>query len=137
MRPIRLNLRRGGGRAVRRKPGEMNGLERRYALLLDQQLEIGSILSFQHEAIKLRLAEKTFYEPDFLVVAADEVIEIHEVKGSYRDKATGQWKPFVEDDAAVKFKVAARLFPFRFRMVWFDTGKGIWCEDQLATEALS
>ena len=40
--------------------------------------------------------------PDFAVLPADGVLEIHEVKG------------FWQDDARVKIKVAASLYPFRF-----------------------
>ena len=50
----------------------------------------------------LSLADNTFYTGDFAVQAADEVVEIHEVKG------------FWQDDARVKIKVAASLYPFRF-----------------------
>ncbi|MGH7243631.1 MAG: hypothetical protein ACREJD_09465 [Phycisphaerales bacterium] len=89
----------------RHKPilGEMNSTERAYAnrlclLELDRQ-----VLWWKFEAIKFRLADSTFYTPDFAVMLADGTVEIHEVKG------------FWEDDARVKIKVAAELYPFRFR----------------------
>lgn len=102
------------GRGVRREPGQMNGMERKYAdhVLLIRQLA-GEIAWYAFDAVKLRLAGNTFYTPDFLVMLANGEIEIHEVKG------TSKGKPLVEDDAAVKIKVAASLFPLRFRMVWF------------------
>ena len=62
----------------------------------------GEVLWWKFEGIKLRLADNTFYTGDFAVQAADEVVEIHEVKG------------FWQDDARVKIKVAASLYPFRF-----------------------
>lgn len=99
----------------------MNGTERKYSQYLDMRVRAGQIHWYQFDAIKLRLAEKTFYTPDFLVMHADESIEVHEVKG------TSKGKPFVEDDAAVKIKVAADKFPFRFKMVWFDKREG-WKE---------
>lgn len=116
------------GRAVRRKPGEMNGAERRYANRLEGLRQIGAIESYQFDALKLRLAEKTFYEPDFLVIAKDGAVEFHEVKAGWKAKGTLTYKIHVEDDAAVKFKVAAAAFPFRFRMVWFNEGNGNWEE---------
>lgn len=65
----------------------------------------GQILDFRYEAIKLRLADATFYTPDFLVVYPDR-FEIHEIKGHW------------EDDARVKFKVAAEQYPwFRFKAI--------------------
>lgn len=111
------------GRAVRRKPGEMNGLEARYFKeVLVPGVSNKSIIGFQFEAIKLKLAAKTFYEPDFLVIAADEVLEIHEVKG------------FWEDDARVKIKVAAAMFPFRFKAITWDREKKIWVEENFVKE---
>lgn len=82
--------------------GAMNKTERSYAGRLDQMKYAGKILWYGFEAIKLRLADNTFYTPDFAVMAADGVIELHEVKG------------FWTDDARVKIKVAADKFPFRF-----------------------
>ena len=79
----------------------------------------------------MRLAKRTFYEPDFMVwlwptVVVDTSedpdpypgrIEIHEVKGFWRD------------DARVKIKVAAEMFPmFKFIAV---TRKGwLWKREE-------
>lgn len=90
----------------------MNKLEASYALHLEERKLAGDVLSFFFESVKFRLADKTFYTPDFLVMRGDGQIEVHEVKG------------FWEDDARVKIKVAAETFPFRFlaikkgRMGW-------------------
>ena len=89
----------------RLKSGEMNGTEAAYDLHLDEQQRAGLILWRKFEGLKLRLADSTFYTPDFAVLAEDGVLECHEVKG------------FWEDDARVKVKVAASLYPFRFRAV--------------------
>jgi hypothetical protein len=91
------------GRGVRRKPGEMNKTEERYAQFLTLRQRVGEIEHFDFDAVKLRLADTTFYTPDFMVMLADGTIEFHEVKG------------FWEDDARVKIKVAAETFPFVFR----------------------
>lgn len=91
-----------GGRGVRRTPGVMNKLESRYSSHLENMKSIGLILDWKFDAVKLRLADKCFYTPDFLVLMADMTIEFHEVKGYW------------EDDARVKVKVAAALYPFRF-----------------------
>ena len=93
------------GRGVIRKQGEMNKLEAAYAEHLRMRMRAGEVISFAFDALKLRLAEKTFYTPDFLVLTKDLTIEIHEVKG------------FWEDDSRVKIKVAAAQFPFVFRAV--------------------
>lgn len=83
--------------------GTMNKTEAAYAQYLELQKRAGEILWYSFEAIKLRLADKTFYTADFAVMAKDGVLEMHEVKG------------FWEDDARVKIKVAADKYPFRFR----------------------
>lgn len=97
----------------RHTPGKMNGLESRYAAYLEVLKRADLILEYEFEGMKLRLADKTFYTPDFMVLAQDSVVEFHETKG------------FWMDDARVKIKVAAEKFPyFRFKaMKWV---KGAW-----------
>lgn len=96
------------GRAVRRIRGSMNRTESAYAQELELRKKAGDILWYQFECVKFRLADKTFWEPDFLVVNKNLEFEIHEVKG------------FMEDDAAVKIKTAAEIFPMRVLLVRFD-----------------
>jgi hypothetical protein len=89
----------------RLKQGEMNQTEKAYQDLLTLRYHAGEILWFKFEGLKLRLADNTFYTPDFAVLAADSVVECHEVKG------------FWTDDARVKIKIAAAQYPFRFLAV--------------------
>ena len=90
-------------RAIGRLPiGTMNKTEAAYSQQLETLRNIGEILWWKFEAVKLRLADNTFYSPDFAVMGKDGVLAMHEVKG------------FWEDDARVKIKVAASLFPFEF-----------------------
>lgn len=86
----------------RLKSGEMNKTEKAYADHLELLRKAGEVLWVRFEGLKLRLAESTFYTPDFAVMAADGVMECHEVKGHWTD------------DARVKIKVAAEQYPFRF-----------------------
>lgn len=102
------------GRGVRRDPGDMNGLERAYADHLEVRRLAGEVAEYHFNVVKLRLARKTFYDTDFLVMLANGDIEIHEVKG------------FMEDDAACKLKVAADRFPFRFLLVKRPKKNGPW-----------
>ena len=91
----------------------MNKLESRYAReVLDIRQMAGKILSWKYEAIKLRLAKRTYYTPDFMVFTLAG-LEIHETKGHW------------EDDARVKIKVAAEMFP-EFKFVAVQHKKGIW-----------
>lgn len=87
---------------MRRKAEQMNSTEQAYAAYLEGLRMAGHIAAYWFEAVKLRLAKSTFYTPDFLVILPDGSLEVHEVKG------------FWEDDARVKIKVAADLYPFRF-----------------------
>jgi hypothetical protein len=104
------------GRGVRRQPGVMNKLEAAYAEKLREMQYSGEIVWFAFESIKFRLADKTFYTPDFMVMACDSTIEVHEVKG------------FWEDDARVKIKVAAETFPMKFKAIKREKGQWIYEE---------
>jgi hypothetical protein len=86
----------------RLKTGSMNKTEIRYSAHLELLKRAGLIGWFRFEGVKLRLADNTFYSPDFAVMTSDGQIEMHEVKGHW------------EDDARVKIKVAAEMYPFRF-----------------------
>lgn len=88
--------------AGRLKAGQMNKSEQAYAAYLGQLQAVGGILWHRFEGVKLRLADNTFYSPDFAVMMPDGQLEMHEVKG------------FWQDDARVKIKVAADLYPFKF-----------------------
>lgn len=89
----------------RLKAGAMNKTEQAYERHLNARREAGEVLWFRFEGIKLRLADNTFYTPDFAVMAADGQLECHEVKG------------FWTDDARVKIKVAADQYPLTFLAV--------------------
>ncbi|SDS20559.1 hypothetical protein SAMN05216421_1095 [Halopseudomonas xinjiangensis] len=86
----------------RLKQGQMNKTEQAYAAHLELLKACGEVLWYSFEGMKFRLADSTFYTPDFPGMLADGHIEIHEVKGVWTD------------DARVKIKVAAELFPFPF-----------------------
>lgn len=85
--------------------GRMNGTEHAYSQRLELRKRAGEIAWYAFEAIKLRLADNTSYTPDFFVMLSNGDLECHEVKG------------FMREDANVKIKVAAELFPFRFYLV--------------------
>jgi len=82
--------------------GTMNKTEAAYASFLETQKHAGEIVWWKFEGVKLRLADNTFYTCDFAVLPKSALLEMHEVKG------------FWQDDARVKIKVAASIYPFRF-----------------------
>ena len=95
----------------RHVPGEMNKTESDYAARLRLLLAAGEIAWFGFEAMKFRLADRTYLTPDFAVVLPYGRLELHEIKGH------------MEDDASVKIKVAAEMFP-AFRWVVVRRVKG-------------
>lgn len=86
----------------RLKTGQMNKTESEYYQLLELRKRAGEVVWYRFEVVKLRLADNTFYTPDFAVMLSTGEMEMHEVKG------------FWTDDARVKIKVAAEQYPFRF-----------------------
>jgi len=95
----------------RLKTGQMNKLESAYESHLKTLLLSGEILWYKFEGIKLRLADNTFYTPDFVLMLKSGQMEAHETKG------------FWTDDARVKIKVAAETFPLRFIAIKAKTKK--------------
>lgn len=100
------------------KSGVMNKYEQRYSDLLELRRIAGDIHSWWFEKVKLKLAKATHYTPDFLVqLGMNNVLEIHEVKGFWRD------------DARAKIKIAAEMFHcFRFVAVTWEGGE--WKEER-------
>lgn len=98
----------------RKKPGEMNKLETKYSEYLEALKLAGRVAWYSYEGIKLRLAKATTYTPDFFVMRSDGTLEVHEVKGRWLD------------DARVKIKVAAELFPFLFIGISLDPKTKSW-----------
>ena len=100
-------------RPILRNPaGTMNKTEARYADCLELMKRAGEIIDWKFEPVKLKLAKRTSYTPDFLVVYPDR-FELHEVKGHW------------EDDARVKIKVAQKQFPW-FQFVAIQWKNKTW-----------
>lgn len=98
---------------------KMNKTEAAYATLLDHQVRAGQLHAWRYEAIKLRLADNTYYTPDFWLVYPDGRCQFTEVKGGF-------WR----DDARVKIKVAAEQFPwFRFAAAQYTKRTGWQIEE--------
>jgi hypothetical protein len=96
--------------------GTMNKTEAAYAAELELQKRAGYVLWYKFEALKFRLADNTFYTPDFIVMTDAREIEAREVKG------------FWQDDARVKIKVAASIYPFKF--IAIKKIKGGWSREE-------
>jgi len=86
----------------RLKTGEMNKTEQAYKNYLETRKISGDVVWYKFEGLKFRLADNTFYTPDFAVMLENGQIELHEVKGYW------------QDDARVKIKIVADMYPFQF-----------------------
>jgi hypothetical protein len=95
-------MKRGLQALGRLKVGAMNKTELAYAATLEQRRTAGEVAWFKFEGLKFRLADNTFYTPDFAVMLAGGDLEAHEVKGHW------------VDDARAKIKIAADMYPLRF-----------------------
>ena len=82
--------------------GQMNKTEAAYAEELEAQRHAGVVAWWAFEGLKFRLADATFYTPDFAVMLTGGALQAHEVKGHW------------QDDARAKIKIAAALFPIEF-----------------------
>jgi len=104
----------------RLKTGVMNKTEAAYDKMLAARKFSGEVLWYRFEGIKFRLADNTFYTPDFAVMLADGALEAHEVKGHWLD------------DAKAKIKIAADQYPIRFIAVKAKTKKdgGGWAVEE-------
>ncbi len=91
----------------------MTQLEARYAGTLEYLKVGGVIMDWRFEALKFRLAKRTWYTPDFLLVYPSRY-EVHETKG------------FWEDDARVKFKACADLYPWFHFVAVTERKKDEW-----------
>ena len=95
-------MKRGLQALGRLKVGAMNKTEAAYAATLELRRAGGEVAWFKFEGLKFRLADNTFYTPDFAVMLASGAMEAHEVKGYW------------QEDAKAKIKIAADMYPFRF-----------------------
>lgn len=82
--------------------GTMNKTEKAYEEHLKLLMHTGEIIWYRFEGYKFRLADNTFYTPDFGVMLPSGLLEMHEVKGYW------------QDDARVKIKLAADQYPHPF-----------------------
>ena len=89
----------------RLKAGEMNKTESAYSAHLETLRIAGELLWHKFEGLKLRLADNTFLTVDFFVMTSSGELQAHDVKG------------FLTEDANVKMKVAASMYPFEFFII--------------------
>jgi hypothetical protein len=95
--------------------GVMNKTEARFAAILEARKRAGEILDYWYESFNVRLAKKTWFKADFLIMFHSGALEFVDVKGGGP----------TADDAQVKIKVAAEMYP-RFGWVQERFKGGGW-----------
>jgi len=91
----------------------MNKAEAAFAHHLEILRRTDLIKWWAFEPMKLRLAPDTTYKVDFMVLDQNDMLVCYEVKAWWKTIPGPHW----EDDARVKIKMAAKLYPFDFRGV--------------------
>lgn len=83
----------------------MNKTEAEFAQHLEFRKAAGELVWWAFEPFRIRLADDTYYRPDFVTVDKSERTEIYEVKGHMREAAR------------VRLKVAVEKLPYKFFLV--------------------
>lgn len=103
-----------------RTDGYASQLEADYAAVLELERRAGTIHAWMYQPLRLILADRCTYEPDFLVIHNSGELEFRETKGYFRE------------DAKIKTKVAARTFPwFTFVVVQRKSKKAPWVIEEV------
>jgi hypothetical protein len=101
----------------------MNKVERAYAeCVLAPALAAGAIRGWKYESHNFRIADRTWFLPDFEVLCGDLSLELVEIKALWGNGKFG-WK----DDAIVKWKACRELYPwYRWRALAGRKKGSIW-----------
>lgn len=83
----------------------MNEWEAKFAQTLEARKKAGELVWWAYEPIRIRLADGTFYRPDFVTVDQHGRTEIYEVKG------------FMREASRVRLRVATEKLPYQFYLV--------------------
>jgi len=112
-----------GRRPKSNQAGRMTKAEAAFRDRLTVDVNRGIIQWFRFEALKLRLADRTWYTPDFVVMDEACILNCFEIKEIWAKDGKPHW----EDDARVKFKVVAEQYPIlQFTAAAWNRSTGQW-----------
>lgn len=94
----------------------MNKTEAARAVELEALKRSGNIAAWWYERFTFKLADDCRYTPDFVIQDPDGSLRAEETKGFWRD------------DAKVKVRVFATMFPIPIRALLLK--KGVWTEEK-------
>lgn len=126
-------LHKESGKVVRTKvirKGAGSGMNKTEARFRAELLAVDGVWVVLYASIKLRLADRTWYTPDFAVLRIGSPrVEFYEVKGS--------WKAPHQEDSRVKLKVAAEAYPqFQFFAAVPNKATGGWHIEEIPCRRL-
>lgn len=106
-------------------PGRMNDTEAKFALRLEGMKRAGEIDGWMYESIRVRLADRTTYSPDFYSWKG-WTFTTHDGAGekTWYEFVFYEIKGFRRDDAMVKFKIAREQYPWADFQMWSFTKQG-------------
>lgn len=108
---------------------EMNKGETRYAQWLDLQQKAGDVKCWYFQAMTFKLAKDCRYTPDFVVFRVDAQTCV-DVKGR-KTRPDGTQTYWAEEDAKIKIRVAAQMFPMYRWVIAFPLQNGNWEEREM------
>lgn len=94
-------------------PGTMNKWEEQHAGMLWIRVMAQDVSGYHFERFRFKIGKKCLYIPDFVLLENDGSFSVDEVKG------------FRRDDAMVKIKVAALMYPQITFRLW-EQKRGAW-----------
>lgn len=83
--------------------------ELEYAQNLNQRLAAGEIIEWHYEALRFKIAHKTTYTPDFLVLYPNGSQELVEVKGHLRESANVKFKTCADKFKGFKWSMQRKV----------------------------
>lgn len=114
----------GKEKAEREPEKGPNKTEAAFGRHLEWEQQAGRVKWFGFEKIKLRIGKRCWLTIDYIVVTADGAVEFLDVKGR---KGDGY---YCKDDAKVKLRAVATIFPFAVAVVWPLQGGG-WGREEM------
>jgi hypothetical protein len=117
----------------RRERGKMNRVEQAYSHHLDDLMARGEVLWYAFDCVTLQIGENCRYTVDFMVMASDGTMEVHDVKGRKMKKDSNDQPVesfWGEEDAIIKLKMVAQEYPLPVFIV-FPLKMGGWVKHEM------
>lgn len=103
-----------------------NKWEQQYATYLEVLKKTGEIGEWRYEPFRLHLGHRQSYTPDFVIMLPDsDRLEIHEVKGVWREDAREKWKTAITLYAVFFEFIVVTKHPQFGNWLWENETRGV------------